>query len=430
MNSSGLINPADQHPDATRACLLLAVAVGYQALLCLLNTFGLSASVALVGAAEALIMGACLPFLIRRMATGLITILAIAGAFFCLAAITSGQFNAKAVRDLLIPLWFLWLGYNLGSPAIAERALKWIILVVIAMGVFELFWLDSFTRFFDIYGYYLNTGNITPVTDYVRESRLQLNGIRPEGIGRTFFPGLFGSHRVSSIFLEPVSLGNFATIVSAWALAYDRQDWRKALWFLSAAFIMIVIADSRFAMVLIPIMLAMRLLLQGRALYFASLAPFAGIALVVAMGVTTLEYTDSFAGRLALCGWALEEFNLQRLLGLDLAPSYGDMGYAYLISRFGIPLCLLLWAALWLLPLPDERSQRFRAYIAIYVALILSVSGTSLFAFKTSALLWFLIGCLIQRPAPAPHTSTARVSTPLANPVMPASPSKEISYGH
>ncbi len=417
MNTLGISNPVNQKAD-TYICLILVFAVTYQAFLCLLNTFGFPASIAVVGASEALIMGACLPILMRRMAVQLIAVLAISGAFFCLAGITSGQFNVKAVRDILIPLWFLWLGYNLGRPDVAERALKWICMVVIAIGTFEMFWLDTYTRFFDIYGYYLNTGNITPVTDYVRESRLQLNGIRPEGIGRTFFPGLLGSHRVSSVFLEPVSLGNFATIVSAWALSYDAKDWRKALWFLVAAFVMIVIADSRFALVLIPTMFAMRLFLQGKAFYFACLAPLAGITLVMALGFTTVEYTDSFSGRLALCGWALEEFDLQRLLGLGLAPSYGDMGYAYLISRFGLPLCLLLWAGFWLLPNPDDRAHRFRAFIAVYAALILSVSGTSLFAFKTSALLWFLVGCLIQRPA------LARESGP-ALPIQP----KEINYG-
>ncbi len=417
MYSTGKAINVVNNAETRVICLIMSLALSYQAVLCLLNTFGISASVAMVGAAEVLIMGACLPFIVRRMAVKLIAVLAITGAFFCLAGITSGQFNVKALRDMLIPLWFLWLGYNLGNINIAQRALKWLITIVITMGIFELFWLDTYTRFFDIYGYYLNTGNITPITDYVRESRLQLNGIRPEGIGRTLFPGLLGSHRVSSVFLEPVSLGNFATVLCAWAFAFDLKDWRKASWLLGAAFLLIVIADSRFALVLVPTMVAMRIFLQGRALYLTSLAPLAGVMLVMAMGITTLEYTDSFAGRLALCGWALQEFDLQRLFGLDLAPAYGDMGYAYLISRFGLPLCLILWASFWLLPMANTHGQRFRAFIAVYAALILSVSGTSLFAFKTSAIVWFLVGCAMQLPAPQPK--------PIA-----LTKNGEVHYGH
>jgi putative polymerase len=36
-------------------------------------------------------------------------------------------------------------------------------------------------------------------------------------------------------------------------------------------------------------------------------------------------------------------------------------------------------------------------YVALYLALILCVSGTSVFAFKTSALLWFLLGSFAAR---------------------------------
>jgi putative polymerase len=81
-------------------------------------------------------------------------------------------------------------------------------------------------------------------------------------------------------------------------------------------------------------------------------------------------------------------------------PYFGDMGYAYVLAGLGLPLTLLLWFSLWLLPLPDARAQRFRAFISLYMALILGVSGASLFAFKTSAVLWCLLGCLLQNPAP------------------------------
>jgi putative polymerase len=71
---------------------------------------------------------------------------------------------------------------------------------------------------------------------------------------------------------------------------------------------------------------------------------------------------------------------------------YGDMGYAYLLSRWGVLLCIALWGALWMVKMPDERGVRFRAYAALYISLILTVSGTSFFALKTAGLLWFLVG--------------------------------------
>lgn len=379
---------------------ILLAAVCYQALLCLLNTFGLRTSVAIVGLTEGLIMLACLPLLLRRLLPGLITIALLAGAYFCMAAIASGQLNPKTFRDLAIPLCFFWLGCNLGRPELVERALVPIIWLVIGLGLFELLMLDTYTHFFDIFSYYVSIGNLAPITDYVRESKLQLNGTRPEGIGRTLLPGLLGNHRVSSVFLEPVSLGNFATIIAAWGLSRDARDWRKGLFFVSTAVVMIILCDSRFALILLPLMLIARFFLRGAAFNLALLAPFVAIGLVLLIGVTTSEYGDNFTGRIALSGWALLEFDPQLLLAITTPRFYGDMGYAYLIAGFGLPLCLLLWFSLWLQPMPDERGRRFRAFIALYIALILAISGSSLFAFKTSALLWCLLGCLLQNPAP------------------------------
>jgi len=381
---------------------ILMAAIGYQALLCMANTFGLRTSVAIVGAAEALILLACLPLLARRLLPGVIILALLAGAYFCLAALVSGQLNPKTFRDLLIPLCFFWLGCNIGRPELIDRALVWIIALVISVGLFELFMLDTYTEFFDIFSYYVSTGNLAPITDYVRESKLQLNGTRPEGIGRTLFPGLIGSHRVSSIFLEPVSLGNFATLLAAWGLSRDAIDWRKGAFFVGSALVLIVLCDSRFALLLVPLMVIARIMLHGSALNLTLFAPFAGIALVLVVGAATTEYGDNFMGRVALSGWALMDFNTELLLGMTVPRFYGDMGYAYTIAGFGLPLCLLLWFCLWLQPMPDEPGRRFRAFVALYIALILTISGSSLFAFKTSALLWCLFGCMLQNPAPRP----------------------------
>lgn len=379
---------------------IMVVAASYQAWLCLFYTFGAPTSAAWVGASEAVIMLACLPFLLRRLQSGVLIIALLAGAWFCLAAILTMQFNVKAPRDLLVPLCFLWLGCNVGRPELAERGLIATIAVVLFVGLVELLWLDTFTRYLDIFGYYISTGNLQPITDYVRESRLQLNGLRPEGIGRTLLPGLLGAHRVSSVFLEPVSLGNFATLIAAWGLSRNAADWRNGALFLTAAAVMMILADSRFTLMLLPVLIGMRLLLPGKWMNLAILAPFVAVAAVVFVGLIVDKMEDDdLVGRLAISGWALLRMDLWMYLGLGHQPPFGDMGYAYLLSRFGVPLTLVLWFGFWLMPMPDERGRRFRAFMAVYIALILAVSGTSLFAFKSSALLWLLMGSLLRKPA-------------------------------
>jgi len=391
---------AEMSRDQKMITGILLAAVGYQALLCFMNTSGIRTSVAVVGLAEALILAACLPILMRRLLPGIITLIMLACAYFCLSALVSGQLNPKTFRDLLIPLCFFWLGCNLGRPELVDRALVYIIGLIMFFGFFELWFLDTYTQFFDIFSYYVSTGNLAPITDYVRESRLQLNGTRPEGIGRTLLPGLLGSHRVSSVFLEPVSLGNFSTLIAGWGLSRDAKDWRKGAFFVGSAVVLIVLCDSRFALLLVPLMVLTRILLHGNALNITLLAPFVAIGLTLLVGITTTVYGDNFMGRIAVSGWALLDFNADLLFAMTVPRFYGDMGYAYLIAGFGLPLSLLLWFSLWLQPMPDERGRRFRAFIALYIALILAISGSSLFAFKTSALLWCLLGCMMQNPAP------------------------------
>src|SRR5690606_14705421 len=303
--------------------------------------------------------------------------------------------------DLIIPLCFFWLGCNVGRPELADRALTVAITIILAMGLMEFFFLDLYTNFFNIFGYYVNIGNLQVITEYARDSRLQMNGMRPEGIGRTLLPGLLGSHRVSSVFLEPVSLGNFAALTAAWGLSRDKADFRTGAFFVGAAIVLMVLSDSRFALMSVSIMVLMRVMLAGNAINLAVLAPFGAVALLLFMGVTTTgNIGDNFMGRLAVSGWSLLEFDVAALLGAGHARGFADEGYAYVLSTFGLPLCLMLWASLWFLQMPDERGRRFRAFISIYIALILCVSGTSLFAFKTAGFLWFLMGCVLRTPAP------------------------------
>ena len=400
---------------------IVIATVAYQAVLCLLNTYGLSASRALLGLTEAVLLSACVPFISRRLLPGIIIVIAISGAMFCLQALLSGQLNIKTFRDLAIPLCYLWLGCNIGRPDLASRALTYAIWVVLLMATFELFFLDQYTNVFNIFSYYVNTGNLEPVTAYAT-SKLQLNGLRPEGIGRTLLPDLLGPHRVSSVFLEPVSLGNFATICAAWGLSLNKSELGKTAFFVAVAVVMIVISDSRFALTTVSLMVVMRLAIQGNALYLPIFAPFAALVLLIVMGIDGGKFVeDSFRGRLALSGQALHEFTVSTLFATTVAKPYADMGYAHLISAFGLPISLLLWFSLWFLPMPDEQGQRFRAFAAVYIVLILCVSGYSLYALKTSGVLWFLMGCCLKNPAPIakPAHPLQAVNTTVDMPLEP-----------
>lgn len=399
--------------DQQWVSLIIVASISYQALLCFINSVFTPVSRPLLGMAEAVIMLMCLPLLARRLLPGVLWLGATAAAMLCLLWLINQQITIKAFRDLAIPLCFFWLGCNIGQLALADRALKIAIWVILAMGLFELLFLDFYTQWFDIFNYYVNVGALNPSADFfMREDRLLGNGMRPEGIGRTLLPQLLGPHRVSSVFLEPIALGNFATLCAAWGLCRPQQEWRSGVFFVLAAIVMMVLCDSRFALMTVSTLILLRLFVRGALLNLCVLAPFAAVTALLCIGILIpsehgeMMVSDDLRGRLSYSGWSLLEFDLPQLFGVGHSDSYFDEGYAHSIASFGLPLIMLLWFSFWLLPFNTERGQSFRAMVSIYIALILCISGTSFFAFKTAGLLWFLVGCSLQNPAAKNHAGT------------------------
>ncbi|AIY42099.1 Xanthan biosynthesis exopolysaccharide polymerase GumE [Collimonas arenae] len=375
---------------------ILMGALGYQAVLCSIHTNLHSISMADVALAEAAIYLGCVVVLARHIRLELLAVASLAAAYLLLLAILRNQLDPKGFRDVMIPILFYGLGRQVGSVKFADRVLKLMILVVLAFGFFELFFLDWFSRVFNIFSYYVNQGGLAAGSNWAKDSVLGLNGMRPEGIGRTILPSLLGNHRISSIFLEPVSLGNFAVIVAAWGLAKRREEIKEMIFFVLAAAVMIALSDSRYGMITVAALVLLRCLPLGKHYTWTLVFPLLSIAmLLVLAGYFGGQYSDSVLGRLYVSGRTLLNLDLGMIFGLDgFNFGFGDMGYPSLLTRLGVLLCLFLWGAFWMLKMEDERGERLRAYITLYMSLILCVSGTSLFALKTAGILWFLVGCV------------------------------------
>ena len=415
------VAPAQLHTPQERAqlsderlvCTIVVAATCYTLVLCFINNNIMALNRSLLGATEAIILLMCAPLLLRRLLPSVLILGAITIAQLCLIWAICQQINIKSLRDIAMPLCFFWLGCNVGQKETADRALKMTIWVVLIIGFFELLLLDYYTRWFDIFSYYVNMGVTQLSADtFIREDRLMANGMRPEGIGRTLLPQLIGPHRVSSVFLEPVSLGNFATICAAWGLCRPASRWREGAFFVIAALVLIVLCDSRFAIMTVSLLVVLRLLLSQSLLYLCMFTPVAAITLILVVGYTTPNLTgyileDNLHGRLAYSGWSLLKFDIPKLFGIGHTKVYYDEGYAHILATFGLPLALILWISFWLLPTKDSSSQYFRAMISVYIALILCVSGTSFFALKTSGILRFLVGCSVYQPALGNHLKSS-----------------------
>jgi putative polymerase len=380
----------------TRIVVLTAVfgATIYQALLCLVNTHLFRTSAGIVALVEFSIYLLCFFVLLKRISLDFIAIITLVAAYLLLLALLRSSLDIKGFRDLIIPLLFFWLGKSVGDTNRADKILKIIIFVVLIVGCFELFFVDLYSRIFNIFSYYGTTGASGPTTNWAGGT-LALNATRPEGIGRTILPSLLGAHRVSSIFLEPVSFGNFAVITAAWGFSKSRDEFRKTAFFIISAAIMITMADSRYGLATVMVMAIMRFTNFSRLNTAFIIAPILAIAVLLIMPMLPHGHLgDDALGRLVMSGRTLSKFEVMEVFGLSrYAINFGDMGYAIVLTRFSVILCALLWIGFWMIKMCNEAGNRFRAYIALYISLILMVSGTSLLALKTAGILWFLVGC-------------------------------------
>jgi putative polymerase len=321
-------------------------------------------------------------------------------SWFVLAWLIRQRIDLKSMRDLMIPILFISLGRHVADTQFADRSLRNITMLLLVVALLEVAFTSAYGQIFNTFSFYAGLGSIREGAAMFGGQTLTLNGFRPEGIGRTLLPALLGAHRTSSLFLEPVSLGNFAVILLAWNLSLAWAEFgKRALLMCLAALVLIVLSDSRFGILMAGLLLAYRLLPMPAMRWVALAYPFAlfGVILVVALFFPMVE--DNLMGRISASGQALLQFNEAGLLGfLSPLPGFGDMGYAYVLSRFGALVVIALIGLLFLVPVTSERADSFRALIVLYFFSSLAISGTSVFALKTAGLLWFLFGALAADP--------------------------------
>lgn len=381
---------------------IVLLSLSYQAILCAVHTNLHQTSTTVVIAAEFVIFLACLAILATRSNITFIALTTGTIAYLLLFCLLRDHFDPKGFRDVLIPLFFFELGRQRSNQEHADHVVNIAIFIVLAFALFELLFLSQYSKVFNILSYYISQGNIQPGAAWAGDSVLSLNGIRPEGIGRTILPALLGSHRVSSIFLEPVSLGNFAVIVACWALAKPASEYKKTIWLLLASIVLIALSDSRYGMLSLAILFVARFILPKKAEVLTIFTPLLCVAALMLIAANYGQrYNDDIMGRLFLSGHALLDADLDSMFGLGGPElNLGDMGYPAMLLHLGLPLCVMLWVAFWAARMKNENGNRLRAYATIYMSLILCVSGSSMFAMKSAGFLWFLLGsCAVPKHA-------------------------------
>ncbi|MCK1404948.1 hypothetical protein [Bradyrhizobium sp. 76] len=410
-------------PAVTEGVLILAVC--FNAILAILNGHGVTLQRGHVAFAEIATYAAVLAVLVfnadRRMLPWFLL------AFFIvlnglLLSLGNGAFNPKYMRDVLVIPIFIMLGMTYNAQSLT-RPIIILQSVVFAVGLLEAARPDAYSEIFQILKYYVNTRDFAEKSFWNSESTLFVSATRP---GDRFF-GFVNLHRLSSIFLEPVSLGNYCVIVAIFLIACWRQLGNGVRLYLAAStFALLVGCDGRLAAASIVIILIgvffVRQLSSRWSVFYLPIVLLLSVLFVLNSNVDPTQ--DNFSGRVAGSIGTLSRVDFFGLLGLDAQSSdlAGDSGITYFIVTQSFIGVVIIWLAVCLLPAGREYSTRLYVHgIAIFIPLNLMVSY-SFFSIKVASLMWFCFGYFFLKDVSieAPPLPDLEVRVPTENGLLDA----------
>ncbi len=313
-----------------------------------------------------------------------------------LLSVVRDEIIIKALRDVMIMPVFIALG--LASARINfTKPLLWLSAFIGAIALFEAFSLGIFTEYFNVKDYYIAKGYDADSFQYMGQD-VFISGIRPGG---RFFPFPFEIHRISSVFLEPVSLGFYAFISGLYFVAMkDSLPRGQVLLAIFVTLLLIWMGDARMAFASLVLVMAFRPVF-ARLDHRLSILIFPAALIfglfVVESGIFNLQ-GEGLGARLL---WTFERLRDTEDVNFFGARPYDtdmvDSGFLYLLGGQGI-LGFLLY---WLPPIffKSKFSKESRIYwfgASIFLTSGLMISN-AIFTIKTAALLWFCFGYIMAR---------------------------------
>ncbi|MGZ9097465.1 MAG: hypothetical protein ACXW30_04130 [Micavibrio sp.] len=313
-----------------------------------------------------------------------------------LLSVIRDEIIIKALRDVMIMPVFIALG--LASARINfTRPLLWLSAFIGAIALFEAFSLGIFTEYFNVRDYYIAKGYDADSFQYMGDD-VFISGIRPGG---RFFPFPFEIHRISSVFLEPVSLGFYAFISGLYFIAMkDSLPRGQVLLAIFVTLLLIWLGDARMAFASLVLVMAFRPVfarLDHRLSVLIFPAALIFGLFVVESGLFNLQ-GEGLGARLL---WTFE-----RLRDTEDGQFFGarpydtemvDSGFLYLLGGQGILGFLLYWLPPILFKGRFSKASRiywFGASIFLTSGLMIS---NAIFTIKTASLLWFCFGYIMAR---------------------------------
>lgn len=402
---AGGVDPTRPMPILPLA--LLIGALTFNMALCFINTNVMGINDTMVMGCEVVLVATALYLGLGRNAAPYL-LLAVFFSYAVLLMAMRPLIDPKAVRDFLIPVAFYLLGKSCSDPRLADRAALISGLIVVVFGLFEFLALDLYVTYFNIIKYYVARGTVAPSDVSSQTGALFASGLRPDS--RTLLPFL-GPHRASSVFLEPISTGNFGAILYIWAL--NRPQMAKRWLTMVAGMTAIVLSDSRFGANVCIVATVAYLAAPITPRFVWLVAPFVMLIGFAIYGFVSAEvnWQNNFAGRMLWTSRLITSLSPAAVFGLSPdKPFLSDSGYAYSLNQIGLFGVIGFWSLFIFAPEKSPRAWRFKVCVATYICLLMIVSD-SVYSIKTAALLWFMTGSSDADawPEPAPIAERSMV---------------------
>ncbi len=382
------------------ASLLLFAAVFYNAVLAIINAHVFSIGASYVALAEILIIlsgGAYAALHMREMPNirQSAIFLAFMFAVFIYVSFMNDGFYLKSYRDMLLLAVFFVLGCSVTEKGFVT-SVRIVVIAVLAVMLIELFATDLYAALFQPALYYAGTRGIEELS--TDSSGLFRNAL---GYENRFSFGLFGSHRTSSVFLEQVSLANFAMVLAIiLCVMWGRlKNFDRFLWGMTVP--LIILSNSSRTGSIICLTLLAGYFIFPRLPRYSHLFWIPVILLLSAIFFYDPQFDrqmmgDDLRGRIGLTMHYLSTLDTAYFTGGNISEinRTGDTGYTYLVYTQTILGAIAFWMFLsFCLPPSNAENRKFLHAASLYIGVNLLI-GAAIFSIKVSAPLWFAAGYL------------------------------------
>lgn len=295
-------------------------------------------------------------------------------------------------RNILIVFCFATLGTWTNLKTVKGVILIALFLVLVGL-LMEIFFLGAYGDLFYPASYFQNTRGIEPSGFY--DTKLFNNALGFEG---RFSWGII-DHRSSSLFLEQVSLANFAGVTMIFLLSlWNSFSRRQKAFGLFTVVLILLTNDTRTMLIFSVICFAgyfvFPLLPRIFSLLYMPLFLLAGMVIFI---LKPDAEGDDIPGRVVLTIRHFGELGVADILGFSArnAMSFADSGYIYVIVSGTVISFVALWLFICFYPACETPGQRrFAHAFCIFMFMNMMIGGTAVFSIKVAGLLWLLAGYL------------------------------------